>query len=774
MRGYTPRRTASSPRSVPSSTHDTAATRQKIGDHTMGEMFPSLCRSCVNCCPVIVEVEQGKVVRVEGDRDNAVYGGYSCVKGRAEPEVMYDPNRLLHSQKRRPDGTFEPIAVEHAMDEVAAKLEQLIERYGPRSVAGYFGTMSVMQMLTTPFLTSFIKALGSPMNFSAHTIDKPGKLTGRALHGYWGAPPHAFDRPDVALLVGLNPYQSYFGAPSGNPGKWIAQRLRDGMQLIVVDPRRSDLARRAALHIQPKPGTDIPILACLINVILTENLVDREFVDENVTGVDTLRRAVGAFAPDLVAAWADVPAEDLVRAARTFATAKRGYVALGVGPSFSSSTTLVEYLSLNLETLCGHWFRAGEKIPRTATFLPSPVYKAQATPPYPACGFGEKLRVHGLTNTASGMPTGVLADEILLEGEGQVRALISVGGNPVSAWPDQLKAIRAMKSLDLLVQIDPWMSSSARLAHYVIATKRSYEVAGVSNTIDNTILMQTFYGTEESYAQYSPALVAPPEGSELIEDWEFFYGVAQRMGLGIELNPSLPFVDRPMPLISIDMHRKPTTEQLIERFSEGGRVPLSEVKRHPHGSLFPEPAVYVEPKDPGWTGRLDVGNGEMMNDLAALLEDYCANPVPDGPLNGTAPYPFRLIHRRVQQSFNSTLTYCATSVGRSYNPAFLHPADLEELGVVAGDVVEVGSRTATIRAIVQPDDSLRRGLVSIAHGFGDMPDRDDEFREIGSPAGRLLDGEDFIDRYMGMPRMGNIPVAIRPLLVEAAPTGSAP
>jgi anaerobic selenocysteine-containing dehydrogenase len=738
----------------------------------MGERSPSICRVCVNSCPVIVEVEQGRVVKVEGDRENPVYGGYSCVKGRAEPEVLYDPNRLLHSQKRRPDGTFGPIAVGSAMDEVAEKVGQIIDRYGPRSVAGYFGTMSVEQMPTTPFLVSFIKALGSPMLFSAHTIDKPGKLTGRALHGFWGAPPQVFDRPEVALLVGLNPYQSYFGAAGGNPGKWIAQRLREGMQLIAIDPRKSDLARRATLHIQPVPGVDIEILACLINVILAEDLFDHDFVEENVDGLEALRLAVRDFTPSAVAAWADVPAEDLVSAARIFGKAKRGYIALGVGPSFSSSTTLVEYLALNLETLCGHWLRAGERVRRTGTFLPAPDYKAQATPPYLACGFGEKLRVHGLTNTASGMPTGVLADEILLEGEGQVRALIVAGGNPVSAWPDQLKAVRALKSLELLVQIDPWMSSSARLAHYVIAPKRSYEVTGVTNTIDNVLLLQQFYGPEDSYAQYALALVEPPPGSELIEDWEFFYGVAQRMGLKLELDPVLPFVGKPMPLISIDMQLKPTTEEIIEQFSANGRIPLAAIIANPHGSSFPEPAVFVGPKDPGWTGKLDLANGDMMTDLAALLAERRAPRSGEGQVSESSRFPFRLIHRRVQQSYNSNQSYSVAATGRSYNPAFLHPDDLEVLGVTAGDAIEIESRTATIRAIAQPDDSLRRGLVSIAHGFGDMPDRDDEFREIGSPAGRLLDGEDFIDRYMGMPRMGNIPVAIRGLEVEAAPTGS--
>jgi anaerobic selenocysteine-containing dehydrogenase len=710
----------------------------------------SFCRTCQNFCPVEVEVEGGRVVNVTGDPANDIFDGYSCVKGRAQPAIMARPDRLLHSQRRRPDGTFEPISSETAMDEVAERLAAIVERHGPRSVAAYFGTNIIVNAATIPLCQSFMGALGSPMIFTPSTIDKPGKYTAQALHGAWMAGVQGFNEPDVALLVGLNPFQSYYGVACGHPAKWLGERMRAGMQLVVIDPRVSDIAKRATLHIQPIPGEDIPILASLLHVIIEDNLYDQKFVEENVDGLEQLREVVAAFTPDVVARRADVEPGDLVRAAHIFAEADRGYVAVGVGPGFSASSTLVNYLALNLDTLCSHVMREGERINRTVVLMPRLTYKAQAKPPSPAFDIGVKMRVNGLSESVAGLPTGALADEILLEGDGQVRALISCGGSPVGAWPDQLRAIDAMKALDLLVHFDPWMAPTARLAHYVIAPKMAYEVASATTLIDGLLFaLGSWYGPPVAYAQYTPAIVDPPSGSDVLEEWEFFYGVAQRMRLPLRLRAARygAAVDS-----AIDMAHKPTTDDLLELMTHGSRIPLAEVKAQPHGGVFTEPAEYVQPKDPGWAGRLDVANPQMMRDVSAELRRPADR--------GTDDFPFRLIGRRMQRTINSCQNFPEVHRGRGYNPAFMHPEDLAVLGLVSGDAVDITSRRATIPGVVEADPSLRRGLVAMTHGFGDAPDRDGEFREIGSPTGRLLDCHEFADPYVGMPKMGNVAVAI--------------
>ncbi|MHB8466962.1 MAG: molybdopterin-containing oxidoreductase family protein [Acidimicrobiales bacterium] len=716
----------------------------------------SFCRICATCCPLALEVQDGQIVDITGDPENPLFHGYTCVKGRSQHEYMRHEARLLHSLKRQSDGTFAPIPVEQAMDEVATVLERIIDQYGPGSVAGYLGTYAYFPNGGIPVMDSFFKAIGTPMVFNPEAIDKPGKPVALALHGAWMAPRQGYDRPDVAMLFGANPFQSYYGTACGHPGRWLSDQLKRGMELIVVDPRRSDVAKRATLHIQPRPGHDALILASMLHVIIAESLHDAAFVDENTTGLDDFARAVEPFTPELVALRADVPADDLRRAARVFASAPRGYVTAGTGPSMSASGTLVEYLILNLEALCARWLRAGEQVHRVPTLLPAPPAFAQASPPRPAFGYGHPMRVHGLTEMAAGMPTGVLADEILLPGDGQVRALLSVGGNPIAAWPDQLKVIEAMKSLDLLVQFDPWMAATAQHADYVIAPKMALETPAASLITDFVLAADLFYGPERPHAQYADAVVEPPPGSEVIEEWEFFYGLAQRMGLSLAVG-SPPYVD--LPPTELDMVVKPSTQDLIDILTADSRVPLSEVKRYPHGVTFDEPAVYVQPRQEGWQGRLDLANPTMMDDLAALLlraSDTAAAA-------DDARFPYRLVCRRMQQVLNSAWNDTPTNRGRGFNPAFMHPGDLEALGLKSGDAVQISSKRATIPAVVMADDGLRQGLVSMAHGFGGAPDRDSEFRKIGSPTGRLLTGSEFVDRYSGQTLMSNVPVSVAPL-----------
>jgi anaerobic selenocysteine-containing dehydrogenase len=553
----------------------------------------------------------------------------------------------------------------------------------------------------------------------------------------------------------MNPPISYKGAPAGNPAKWINDAIRRGMKLTVIDPRRTDVARRAFLHLQPQPGEDATIVAGLLRVILEEGLYDQEFVAENVHGVDELRAAVEPFTSARVAAQAGVAADDLVLAARTFASG-RGYAVAGTGPNMSGPGTLVEYLVLALDTLCGHYLRAGENVRNATTLLPSMVPRAQASPPRPAFGFGEAMRVRGLTDTAAGLPTAALPDEILLEGDGQVRALISCAGNPAAAWPDQLKTIQAMRQLELLVQIDPWMSATAKLAHYVIAPKMPLEVAGTTQMqLDVTSLGFTGYGLEDSYAHYSPPVVDPPPGSDLIEEWEFFWGVAQRMGLQLSVTK---LVFWPIEPLLLDMEVRPATDELLECLAQGSRIPLDEVKRHPHGALFPDPPQVVAPREPGWTGRLDVGNPDMMRDLQDIA---AAVGSARGDTTTSDDGDLRLIPRRVQHAYNSSHRDPATNHGKPYNPAFIHPNDVSRLGLVSGDIVEISSARASILAVVEVDATLREGLVSMTHCFGSLPDEDNRLLEIGSNTARLLDNDVNYQPYSGQPRMSNVPVSVR-------------
>lgn len=717
---------------------------------------PTICRACHAGCAVLVEVEDGTPVSVKGDPNDPLYRGFCCVKGQSMADACRDSGRLLHSQKRQPDGSYVPIPVEQAMDEIAERLGAVLAQHGPRAIASYSGTMATNAGAANGAVTTaFLKAVGTRMGFNSNTIDQPGKMVAAMLFGNWMAPSNNFSHANVVLLIGANPLVAMSGGvPHTNPGRTLTDALARGLKLIVIDPRRTETARRATLHLQVKPGEDVALLAGLLHVILAEKLHDLAFVDEHMQGVDVLEQTVAPFTPEFVARRAGVTAEEIIAAARMFATNGPGVGTAGTGPNMSGHTTLVEYLLRCLNSVCGRWQRAGEQVVEPPTLGQPMPAKAQAMPPMAqyAYGFGEKMRVRGLANTAAGMPTAALADEMILEGEGRVRALISHGGNPVAAWPDQLKTLEGLRKLDLLVQIDTRMSATAREADYVIAVKHALEVPGMTLTQEYLSQYAVGFGTTAPYARYTAPVVEPLAGSDVIDDWKFFYGLARRMGLELRIRPVSFSGTVRVKAQALDMENEPTTDDLFDIVTAGSRIPLDEVRAHPAGALFPDPPVFVEEKDAEWEGRLDAGNDQMMADLTAVAA---------GSPNDAAEFPMRLVSRRQMNVLNSTgVDVKAQNHGRPYNPAYMHPEDLGAHGLQPGDVVRIRSPRASILGIVDADASLRRGLVSMSHSWGAGPDRDGDVREIGGNTGRLSSVDEDYERYTGLPRMSNIPVEI--------------
>jgi anaerobic selenocysteine-containing dehydrogenase len=565
---------------------------------------------------------------------------------------------------------------------------------------------------------------------------------------------------DVCMIIGSNPLISIAsGLPQADPRKWLRDAKKHGFKLVVIDPRRTETASQADVYLQPKPGEDIAIIAGMIRLMIDEGTYDQGFVAEETTGIDQLRRAVDPFTPEEVARRADVPVDDFVAATRLFATAGRGVAVAGTGPGMSSARgTLFEYLVLALNAIGGRYLRAGEAVWNPGTLVEAVPRKAQATGPFPSYGFDPPLRVRGLADTLVGPPTAAMADEILLPGEGQIRALICCAGNPLAAWPDQLKTRDAIESLELLVQIDPWWSATAKKAHYVIAPRLALEMAAYTNYLDMLPAYAPGYGLPEPWAQYTPAIVDPPAGSDVIAEWEFFYGLAQRMGLQLEIRP-VDFNGPAGPKYPIDMLNKPTEDELLALLATTSRVPLDEIKAHPRGAVYPEPRSAVLPKDPGWEARLDVANALMMDDLAA----WAAQASGDMASWASDAYPFRLVGRRSNARNNSNgATLPKLHDVEPYNPAFMNPADLAELGIENGEVIEISSARATILGIAGADDSVRRGVIAMTHAWGDLPEYDEKVREIGGCTSRLISNDDAWDPYSGQPLMSNVPVAVRP------------
>lgn len=718
------------------------------------ETHRTLCRFCGALCPLIVTLEDGVPIKIIGDKDDPSYFGFSCVKGRALPEQHLDKNRLLHTHKRNRDGSHSAIDSAQAMDEVAQKIQAIVDKYGPNAVAIYIGTYSGPYPAGAALAAGWINALGSPMMFTSMTIDQPAKPIASAMHGQWLAGAHNFEDADTYLLLGTNPVVTFYGTiPCGNPSHRLHQAKKRGLKLIVIDPRETDVAKKADIFIQPKPGKDSLILAAMLNVIIAEQLFDKTFADNNVQGFQKLKDTVELISPSYAGEQADVPAEQIIAAARTFAEGKHGSAQGGTGANMSGQGNLTEYLLLCLNTLCGRWYKEGDVIPNPGVTMPPAIPKAQATEPMDVISGFLPLRTRGLSQSMAGLPTAALADEILTEGEGQIKVLLCNGSNPMNAWPDQLKTQKALDKLDLLVTIDIQMSATAKVADYVFAPKLSFEAPATHNPVEVLEEFWPVWGLGEPYGHYAPAIMEPPSGSDVIEEWELYYGLAQRMGLQLQMhnNPASQGVARiPRSSIDLDMENKPGSDEMLALMMRDSRIPFDELKAN-SPQLYPA-EIRVAPKDKDCTTRLNVGNNDMMSELAKLS---------DPATNLTDDFPFHMISRRMINAYNSAGHYIKKlNPKQRYNPAYMHPDDLAELKLCPGDEVTIDSGHAQIPGIVAADETLRRGLVSMSHGWGNTPEHDDDFRTIGSNTSRLSNVEENFDRHSGMPVMSNIPVRI--------------
>jgi anaerobic selenocysteine-containing dehydrogenase len=602
---------------------------------TVMSTHKTFCRFCNSNCGIEVDVEDNRVVAMRGDRDHPVSRGFTCIKGRQLVEQHNDPARL-RATMRRGAGGFEPIPSERAIDEVARAVSGIIKRHGPRAVALYNGTKSWGNVAMS-LAHSWLDAVGSPSYYTSLTIDQPAKLMAKMIHGRWKGGEQVITNSEVVMFVGANPLQSYVTTsgklPAANSADYLRAAVNHGLKVIVIDPRRTETARFASVHLQIRPGEDPTLLAAMVRFILEEGLYDREFVELNTRGIGELRDAVNPFILDYAQRRAGLRAADVIAAARLFAQARSGPVVTGTGVNMAPHPLATEVLANCLNTLCGRWAREGDMVAGgvlTPPFEP----RAEAANPRPFWTDYAKPRVRGLRDLYYELPTPALADEILTPGQGQVRALFCNGGNLAVAVPDQLKMIRALKSLELLVVTDVRMSATARLAHYVFGCKLSLEEPDYTRN-------QEFF-SPFAFAQYSPAFIDPD--FDVVDEWELFWGLGKRMGLRLSLGRS-NFGGPPVPGCPVEMERKPSTDELMEIEASRARIPLARVKQYPGGRMFDEAMVAVRPCNHDTAGRFDLAPQLFVEDLARVA----AEPITTaGGYSAGKSFSHRLIGRRMR------------------------------------------------------------------------------------------------------------------------------
>ncbi|WP_323793656.1 molybdopterin-containing oxidoreductase family protein [Nocardioides sp.] len=703
----------------------------------MSHTTKTFCTICTAFCGFEARVEDDRIVEMVPDAEHPMSRGFSCTKGRQFHHLLTAANRLTSARAGRGDQARD-VATDVALDEIAERLAAIRAEHGPESVAIYAGNGATFKTTPLPMTHAWLAGLGSHQMYTSLTIDQPAKVIAAGRVGVWAAGTHDFESADVSIMMGNNVVVSGLNVPGAAPG-WRPKAIREakerGLKLIVVDPRRTQTANLADLHLQIKPGEDATLLAGMIRLVLDSGRQDVDFCEEFVDGVDDLRAAVEPFTLEYVARRTGLDAADIETAVDLFTSGRRGTVSSGTGPDMGPHGNLAEHLIAALNVLCGRFNRAGEvsetlpvllpDLPSVAAVVPRDFLPDKLSPDKNT----HRSRLHGARQVYQEMPTSTLADEILTPGDGQVRALIVVGGNPVTSWPDRAKTVKALESLDLLVCIDVRETDTVTLADYALPA--SYGLERLELTAYNDYLYN------RPFVQFAEAVVPPP--GEAREEWVYLAELARRLGTKVELPGGL-----------LDLDDLPDAGGFFDLLYPDGttRVALEEIRRHEGGAVFEQfEGLEVLSKFEGMDDRFQLFGQEVAAEIGTLLGYDSTGGEDEG-------FTHLLTCRRNGLVYNSMCHEMPRSA--TSNPASLHPGDLAALGAQAGQVVRLVSAHGSIDVRLAADDTLRRGVVSVSHGFGSLigGEQGSDFAGVSE----LISTETTVDTISRMPILSALPV----------------
>ncbi len=648
------------------------------------------CNLCEAICGLELTITDGQVTGIRGNPEDPLSRGYICPKGVAFADVYDDPDRLRRPLLRRGQDWTE-IGWEEALDLVADRLAETINRYGRDSVGVYLGNPNVHALGSATHALPFVKALGTRNRFSATTVDQaPAQLVAWQLFGHQLLIPIPdLDRTSYFLVLGANPMASNGSLMTAPDFLRRARAIKErGGRIVVLDPRRTETARIASEHHFVRPGSDVVVLLAMVRTLLVEGLArPPAYVD----GLEQLRALVEPFTVELAEQVSGLPAQDIDRITREFCAAD-GAAAYGrVGVSTTGFGSLCHWAITCLNLLSGHFDRPG------GVMFPQPAVDLRR---YVGAGHYDRYRsrVRGLPEYGGELPAAVMREEIETPGDRQIRAFVTVAGNPALSTPDGRRLAEALDSLDFMVAIDFYLNETTRHADVILppttALERDhYDLVFHSLAIRNT-------------ARFSSAVFARPDGAR--HDWEIYRDLTLRMGNRLQRKapPKARLIRRGRVSLS------PTT-QLALLLRAGRKVSLGQLRAHPEG-------VDLGPLQPTMPGRLQTKDQrvDLVPDLLVGDLDRLRHWLDDRPSDALV-----LIGRRHKQDNNSWFhNTTRLTRGKPRHQLLMHPGDLAARGIEDGALVEVASRVGRVRVEVSATDDIMPGVVSLPHGYGHQVD----------------------------------------------------
>lgn len=730
-----------------------------------------ICPFCEATCGLTLTIADDRVTAARGDRDDVFSAGFICPKGASFGELDNDPDRLTHPLIRR-DGILTEATWDEAYAVVAERLGAVIGAHGGASVGVYLGNPNAHTIAGSLYAPLIVKGLGTRQVFSASTLDQMPKHVSLGL--MFGSPV-AFtvpdlDRTDYLVIIGANPLVSNgsLATAADFPGKLRALRKRGG-KLTVIDPARTRTAELADRHLAPRPGTDAALLFAVVHVLFDEGLVDLGRLAEHVTGLEQVRVLADEFSPEAVEQACGVTAGDIRCLAREIAAAPTAAVYGRIGTSTVEFGTVGSWLVDVINVLTGNLDRPGGAMFALGATAPAP------RPPKPGRGFRTgrwASRVSGYPEALSELPAAALAEEIDTAGEGQIKAMITIAGNPVLSAPDGDRLDRALDSVEFMLSIDPYLNETTRHADVILpppppARSAHFDVALNNLAVHNNV----------RYSSPALPLDGRPDEPEILSRLALIlYGVgadgdpglvdAQVIAttLGKETSDlDSPVAGRTVEELTAMLYPGPGYERRLDMMLRLGPygdafgakpdgLTLERLKANPHGiDLGPlRPRIPEILRTP--SGRIELAPEPIVADVARLRDAL-----------GRTAGGFLLIGRRHLRSNNSWMhNLPALSGGSNRCTLQIHPADAADLGLT--DIAVIKGPGGELLAPIEVNDGLRRGVVSLPHGWGH--DRGGTGQRLaasrpGANVNQLNDGT-HLDPLSGTAVLNGIPVDIAP------------
>ncbi len=745
------------------------------------------CPLCEATCGLELHLDGDELTLVRGDKDDVFSGGYLCPKGTALKQLDADPDRIRTPQIRRGD-TWHDATWDEAFAEIEARLLPILERDGRDAVAVYMGNPSAHNLANLVYNRVLNQSLGTKNIFSASTVDQMPKQVSAGLMfgGALSVPVADIDHMDYLVIMGANPYASNGSLMTAPDFPGRLERLRErGGRVVVIDPRRSQTAEKADEHLFIRPGTDAHFLFGIVNVLIGEGLVALGRCEGLVDGLAEIERLAPTFPPEVVAPVCGIDADVIRRVARELATTERAGIYGRIGTCTQEFGTTASWLVDVVNILAGNLDREGGMMFTLPATAAASIGGGGGDGKGRGVRFGRRhSRVKQLPEFFGEYPVATLADEIETPGDGQVRALITVAGNPVVSTPDSGRLDAALASLEFMVAVDIYRNETTKHADVIlpaprVLTKGHYDLAlyslAVRNVANYSPPIVELVGDEQPEWETLLRLAAviagqgsSPTAAAALDDFALLTVVQKavtRSGSPIEGRDVGELIDELSPngrrgperVLDFMLRTGAYGDQFGAPGNEGG-LSLAVLEANPHG-------VDLGPLQPRLPGVLKTPSGKIDIAPEVIVADVEARLVPS--LDRRANGELVLVGRRDLRSNNSWMHNIEILVkGKPRCTLQIHPDDATRFGVQDGEVARVRSRVGVVELPAQITDGIMPGVVSIPHGWGhDAAGADMAVAEryAGVNSNVLTDGE-LMDPLSGNSVLNGIPVTVEALV----------